>query len=66
MTGKKVVELMESGHRLFWGRFGPFLIDPFDGRTRNVHLSAARALARKRIITKHCGDEYRPEKPKRE
>ena len=59
MTGKKVVELMESGHRLFWGCCGPFLTDTFDGRCRNVHLSVARSLARKRIITKHCGDEYR-------
>lgn len=43
---------MESGHRLFWGDFGPFMMRPIDSSTYNVHLATARALVRRGVVVR--------------
>jgi hypothetical protein len=53
MNGKKVVELMKAGWKLYVSNpFGAWVSSPFDGRTSRVHLNAARALVEKKVVKK--------------
>lgn len=54
---RALVRMLQSGHRLYWGNFGAWTQDPIDAKCRNVHLSTARALVRRRVVVRGTGLE---------
>lgn len=58
MTGKRVLELMDTGHTLHSGVFGFWLINPLDSRCTNVNVNASKALIRRKLIRRDEGDRW--------
>lgn len=52
---RKLIQMMQNGFKLYWGDFGPWMVDPVDSRCVKVHIATARALVRRRLITRGQG-----------